>query len=310
MIDRRQLRNPFGRQVERGDRRILNRAKHRAVAMGVQLFKRPDNRGVADREAEAPAGHIKGLGKSVGFHSPRFGVGLGEEAQRRIAGRAADGRIGKIVQDRHLVTTSKLQRAGEQRRRGKGAGWIMRVVKHHQTGFVSDLPGDIVKIRQELILSPERQAIKRRLGLQRRRAVNRIAGIGGDEVLPGAEQRPRDAAYTDMRPLKHGDFAVRIEFHIILPAIEPGDRLADLWFAPERRVAMVFTTMNSALQRVDYFRRGGLIRTAAGKIDQRQRFGVDLRGQFFQQAEQILFQGVHQRRSSKIRHNIPGLNHE
>ncbi len=128
--------------------------------------------------------------------------------------------------------------------------------------------------------------------------------------MPGAEQRPRDAAYTDMRPLKHGDFAVRIEFHIILPAIEPGDRLADLWFAPERRVAMVFTTMNSALQRVDHFRRGGLIRTAAGKIDQRQRFGVDLRGQFFQQAEQILFQGVHQRRSSKIRHNIPGLNHE
>ena len=98
--------------------------------------------------------------------------------------------------------------------------------------------------------------------------------------MPGAEQRPRDAAYTDMRPLKHGDFAVRIEFHIILPAIEPGDRLADLWFAPERRVAMVFTTMNSALQRVDHFRRGGLIRTAAGKIDQRQRFGVDLRGQF------------------------------
>ena len=38
MIDRRQLRNPFGRQVERGDRRILNRAKHRAVAMGVQLL--------------------------------------------------------------------------------------------------------------------------------------------------------------------------------------------------------------------------------------------------------------------------------
>ncbi len=55
MIDRRQLRNPFGKQVERGDRRILNRAKHRTVAMGVQLFKRPDNRGVADREAEAPA---------------------------------------------------------------------------------------------------------------------------------------------------------------------------------------------------------------------------------------------------------------
>lgn len=70
-----------------------------------------------------------------------------------------------------------------------------------------------------MVLRPERQAIKRRLGLKRRRAVNRIAGIGGDEVLPGAEQRPRDAAYTDMRPLKHGDFAVRIEFHIILPGV-------------------------------------------------------------------------------------------
>ncbi len=104
------------------------------------------------------------------------------------------------MEDRHLVTTSKPQRAGEQRRRGEGAGWIMRIVKHHQPGLVSDFPGKIVKIRQEMVLRPERQAIKRRLGLQRRRAVNRIAGIGGDEVLPGAEQRPRDAAYTDMRP--------------------------------------------------------------------------------------------------------------
>lgn len=66
--------------------------------------------------------------------------------------------------------------------------------------------------------------------------------------MPGSEQRPRDAANTDMRTLKHGDFAMRIDFHIILPAIEPGDRLADLRFAPERRVAMVFTTMNGALQ--------------------------------------------------------------
>ncbi len=51
----------------------------------------------------------------MGFHSPCFRVGLGEEAQRRIAGRAADGRIGKIMEDRHLVTTGKLQSAGEQR---------------------------------------------------------------------------------------------------------------------------------------------------------------------------------------------------
>lgn len=60
------------------------------------------------------------------------------------------------------MTTSKLQRAGEQRRRGEGAGWIMRIVKHHQPGLVSDFPGKIVKIRQEMVLRPERQAIKRR----------------------------------------------------------------------------------------------------------------------------------------------------
>ncbi|VGP81366.1 hypothetical protein SB00610_03957 [Klebsiella quasipneumoniae subsp. similipneumoniae] len=168
MIRLRQLRNPFCRQAERGDRRILNRAKHRAVAVGVQLFKCPNNRGVADREAEAPAGHIKGLGEGVGFHSPRLRAGLREKAQRRVTGRAADGRIGKIVQDRHLVTVGKLQGAGEQRRRGEGAGGVMRIVKHHQPGLVSHLPGEVVKIRQEMVLSPERQAIKRRLGLQRR----------------------------------------------------------------------------------------------------------------------------------------------
>lgn len=113
--------------------------------------------------------------------------------------------------------------------------------------------------------------------------------------MSGTEQRPRDAANTDMRALKYRDFAVRIEFHIILAAIKMGDRFADLRLAPERRVAMVFTTMNGALQRVNHFRRRGLIRTAAGEVDQRQRVGVDLRSQFFQQAEQILFQGVHQR---------------
>ena len=70
------------------------------------------------------------------------------------------------MEDRHLVTVGKLQGAGEQRRRGEGAGGVMRIVKHHQPGLVSHLPGEVVKIRQEMVLSPERQAIKRRLGLQ------------------------------------------------------------------------------------------------------------------------------------------------
>ena len=51
--------------------------------------------------------------------------------------------------------------------------------------------------------------------------------------MPGTEQRPRDAANTDMRALKYRDFAVRIEFHIILATIKMGDRFADLRLAPE-----------------------------------------------------------------------------
>ncbi len=120
------------------------------------------------------------------------------------------------MEDRHLVTTGKLQSAGEQRRRGEGAGWIMRVVKHHQPGLVSHLPGRSLKSGRKWFSALSGRRHKTRPGTERRRAVNRIAGIGGDQILTGAEQRPRDAANADMRTLKHGDFccADRVPHHI------------------------------------------------------------------------------------------------
>ena len=71
------------------------------------------------------------------------------------------------------------------------------------------------------------------LRLQRRRAVNGVAGVSRNQVLPWTEYRTRDPTHADMRALKDRHFTVGIQCHAIMTLIKVGYRLADLWFAPE-----------------------------------------------------------------------------
>jgi hypothetical protein len=85
-----------------GDRRgDLHRLEHAVVEIALQLDKRLDDRGIAEQERAAPAGHREALRHRVQLDRALLGT-LGLEDARRPVAVEADVGIREVVDDDHL----------------------------------------------------------------------------------------------------------------------------------------------------------------------------------------------------------------
>ena len=109
-VDLAGLGRIVARLVQRDDRGDLDRLEGAVVEIGLEPRERRERRRIAEREADAPAGHRERLRQRVGLDRDVGGAGNLEDRGRQVAVERDVG-VGEVVHDERLVARARARRA-------------------------------------------------------------------------------------------------------------------------------------------------------------------------------------------------------
>ena len=253
--------------VQRDDRGDLDRLEGSVVEVGLQPRERRQRGRVAEREADAPAGHRERLRQRVRLDRDVVGAGNLEDRGRLVAVERDVG-VGEVVHDERLVLARQrhepLHEAEVDHPRRRVVGERDDQRTRARTRVRERIGQPVVEI---LVAPAELDLDHARARQDGREEMDRIRRRGHDRRVARLHEHPHQMR----EPFLGADRGDRLRLGIELDAepvpVQVADRAAQLRDAATRRVAVVVRLRGRLDQLLDDRRRRGEVGVAEAEVD-------------------------------------------
>ena len=233
---------------------------------------------VAGHKSKTPAGHVVRLAHRMQFDADIFCAGRGKERERFAL--EDQRRVRRVVDDDDVVLLREGDDLGEELRRRRSSGRIVRIVEHQRLGLLQHIRGNAVEIGQEIVLLEQRQIVDGAAQVFRVRAVDRITGRGHQRDVAGIDKAVRQDGQRALVADGMHDFGFRIETADAEDFFHPMRGRLLVLGAAVVGVAAVFGLGGFVSQRLDAHRMRHLIGLTDAHVDQLRRRISGLSGAF------------------------------
>ncbi len=254
------------RPVERSAGGGLDRGESAVVEIALHPRQRRDQLAITHREAHPPAGHGIGLGHRGEFHRDLLGaLRLHDRGRRHPV--EIELRIGEIRDHPDPVLARPVDHPlvkGEIDHLGGGVGGVVDDQHGRARDGVLHRPVELLPI---LLVRRGRNRADGRPGDDETESVDRVGRARRQHHIARCRDRGGEACQPLLRPHRHHDLALRVEFDPEAALVIAGLRAAQPGDALGLRIAMRIRFARHFAQFVDDMRRRGLVGIAHPQID-------------------------------------------
>ncbi len=292
------------RAVERRGRRDLDRREGAVIEIGLHARQRRDQRRIADREADAPAGHRIGLAGRGEFDRDLFRARHLQHRGRRIVVEIDLG-IGEIGEQPDLLMAAEIDDLGIEIEIDNLRRRIGREVDDQRQRLRHGCRHRLLQLAHEIDLGPDRDMTHRGAGDDEAEGMDRIGRIRREDDVAWRGDRLRQIGETLFRAEGDDHLALGIELDAETAGVIGRLGAAQAGDAARGRIAMGARILDRLDQLLDDMRRRRPVGIAHAKVDhiatrrsrlrlQRIHFGEDI-GRQSLDAIEFFFHGDHQR---------------
>ncbi len=235
------------------------------IGVGLDLPQGGDHGRPADREADAPAGHVEGLGETVELDRDVLGAG---DLQN-----AGDGMleihliVGGILGHHEAVRAGQVDDPLVVGQVGRAPGRVVGIIEEHEPGQRIDIAGDCLQVGAEAKRSLQRHRVDVGSGEHAARPINGVAWVGHQADLTRVQGCEGEMGDPFLRPDQGEDLGIRVEVDAITHFAEGRDRPPQLRSALVEGVLVKRRVLDVVLKAPDNRSGSGPVGIAHSQID-------------------------------------------
>ena len=222
--------------------------------------------GVADHEADPPAGHVVALGQGEKFHRHILGAGHLHDRGRLVAVEHDVG-VGEVMHHQDAVLLRHRHDLLEELQFHALRGGVAGEVEDEHLRARPEVLDGLLHFLEEVHPRHHRNVADVGAGDHRAVDMNRVTRVGHQHDIAAIQRRQGQVGDALLGTDGDDGFLFRVEVHAIAGLVPVADGLAQARNALGNRVTVGVATTHGLDQLFDDMRRGGLVGIAHAEVD-------------------------------------------
>mmetsp|Transcript_2839 Transcript_2839/g.7339 ORF Transcript_2839/g.7339 Transcript_2839/m.7339 type:complete len:399 (+) Transcript_2839:976-2172(+) len=252
--------------LQRGDGGDLQRREGAVVVVALDAGQRGDEVGVADHEADAPAGHVVALAEREELHRHVLGARHLHDGRGHIT-VVDDVGIGQVVHDQDVVLLGQRHHALEEAEVHALRRRVGREAEHHHLGLGVAAADGLLQLDEEVHLARHRNRADVGPGDHRAIDVDGVAGVGHQHRVATVQRGQHQVGQALLGADGDDGLAVGVDRHAVAALVPMRDRAAQPRDALAGRVAVGIGPLRDLVELGDDVRWRGPIGVAHAHVD-------------------------------------------
>ncbi len=249
-----------------GDGRHLQGREGAVVVVALDPRQGRDQLGIADHEADPPAGHVVALRQGEELHRDILGTRYLHD-RRRFPAVVDDVGIGQVVHDHHVVLLGQRHHALEEVQLDALRGRVGGETENHHARLGNRFADRPFQLVEEIDARHQRHRAHLGAGDHRTVDVDRIARVGHEDGVAMVEGRQHQVRQAFLGADGDDGFAFRVDLHVVAVAVPVRDGPAQARDAARGGVAMGVFALGDGAELLDDMRRGRPVGIAHAQVD-------------------------------------------